>query len=109
MFVLDASGSIGSANFPRILDLVRDIVTALEIGPNEGQVAVIRFSTSALTSVVFGLTAHDNEADLLTAVSGITFSDGDRTETAAALNLLVSDGFSGARPPSQGVPRLLLL
>jgi len=109
VFVLDASGSVGSANFQRILDLVRDIVTALEIGPDEGQVAVIRFSTTLLTSVVFGLTAHDNEADLLTAVSGIAFSNGGATQTAAALNLLVSDGFSGARPPSQGVPRFAVV
>jgi len=85
-------------------------VNGLEICPDEAQllqVAVIRFDSTA--SLIFGLNAHDNKTNLLTAVSGITFSDGDRTETAAALNLLVSDGFSGARPPSQGVPRLLLL
>ena len=106
VFVLDASQNIGSVNFQTVLNLVRNIVTALEIGPDEGQVAVIRFDSTA--SLIFGLTAHDNKTNLLTAVSGITFTDG-RTNTAAALNLLVSDGFTGARPESDGVPRFAII
>jgi len=107
VFVVDASGSIGSVNFHRVrLNLVRNIVTALEIGPDEGQVAVIRFDSTA--SLIFGLTAHDNKTNLLTAVSGIAYTDG-RTNTAAALSLLVSDGFTGAWPESDGVRRFAVV
>ena len=52
MFVLDASGS---NNFPRVLNFVGDIVNGLEIGPDEAEVAVIRFADKA--SVIYGLTA----------------------------------------------------
>jgi len=106
VFVLDASGSIGSVNFQRVLNLVRNIVTALEIGPDEGQVAVIRFGFTA--SLIFGLTAHDTETNLLTAVNGITYTGGG-TNTAAALDLLVLDGFTGARPEGDGVPRFAVV
>jgi len=106
VFVLDASGSIGSSNFRNTLDLVADIVRSLEIGPDEGQVAVIRFDDSA--ALIFGLTAHDNQADLLTAIDNIQYTGGG-TDTADALNLLVSDGFSGARPTVQGIPRVAIV
>jgi len=106
VFVLDASGSIGSVDFRNILNLVADIVRSLEIGPDEGQVAVIRFASSA--SVIFGLTAHDNQADLLTAINNIPYTGGG-TDTAEALNLLVSNGFIGARPEVEGVPRVAIV
>jgi len=106
VFVLDASGSIGSVDFQNILNLVADIVRSLEIGPDEGQVAVIRFASSA--SVIFGLTAHDNQADLLTAINNIPYTGGG-TDTAEALNLLVSNGFIGARPEVEGVPRVAIV
>ena len=52
VFVLDTSGS---NNFPRVLNFVGDIVNGLEIGPDEAEVAVIRFADKV--SVIFGLTA----------------------------------------------------
>ena len=106
VFVLDASTSVGN-NFPSVLDLVRNTVTALEIGPAEGQVAVIRFSSDA--SVVIRLTDNSNEAALLAAINGISTTTEGSTNTAAALNSLLSDGFMGARPPSQGVPRFAVV
>ena len=106
VFLLDASGSIGSVNFRNTLNLVAEIVSGLEIGPDEGQVAVIRFGDTA--SLIFGLTAHDNQADLLTAINNIRYTGG-QTNTAGALNLLLSDGFIGARPEVQGIPRVAIV
>ena len=106
VFVLDASGSIGN-NLPSVLNLVRNIIAALDIGPGAGQVGVIRYSGSA--SVVIRLTDNNNEAALLAAVNGIDTNTGGSTNTAAGLNLLLSDGFIGARPPSQGVPRFAIV
>jgi len=96
----------GGADFRSILNLVAEIVSGLEIGPDEGQVAVIRFGNTA--SLMFGLTAHDNQADLLTAINNIRYTGGG-TNTAEALNLLLSDGFIGARPEVEGVPRVAIV
>jgi len=85
---------------------VADIVRSLEIGPDEGQVAVIRFDSSA--SLIFGLTAHDNQADLFTVINNIGYTEGG-TNTAEALSLLVSDGFSGARSEVEGIPRVAIV
>ena len=106
MFILDASGSVGRVDFQNTLNFVSDIVRALEIGPNAGQVAVIRFASSA--SLIFGLTAHDNQADLLRAISSVPYTGGG-TDTAEALNLLLSRGFIGARPADQGIPRVAVV
>ena len=81
-------------------------MSTLDIGPNAGQVAVITFDDS--TNVVFSLTAHNNEPALLAAISAVPY-DGGGTNIAAGLNRLVSDGFTGARPPSQGVPRFAVV
>ena len=106
MFVLDVSGSVGVTNFPNVLAFVRDVVSTLDIGPNAGQVAVITFNATA--RVVFSLTAHNNDLALLAAISAVPY-DGGGTNIAAGLNRLVSDGFTGARPPSQGVPRFAVV
>ena len=57
---------------------------------------------------MFGLTAHDNQADLLAAINNIRYTGG-QTNTAGALNLLLSDGFIGARPEVQGIPRVAIV
>ena len=80
VFVLDASGSIGN-NFPSVLDLVRTLLLHW---------ILIRYSSDA--DVVIRLTDNSNEADLLAAINGTSTSTGGSTNTAAALNLLVSDG-----------------
>ena len=106
MFILDASGSVGRVNFQNVLNFVSDIVRALEIGPNAGQIAVIRFASSA--SLIFGLTAHDNQVDLLRAISNVSYTGGG-TDTAEALNLLLSRGFIGARSAEEGIPRVAVV
>ena len=106
VFVIDASGSVGPTNFDLIRDFITTIVMSLDIGPDASQVGVIRFASDA--SVIFNLDTHDNQADLLTAVSNIIYTGGG-TNTAAALNLLLSDGFTGARPEVEGVPRVAIV
>ncbi len=103
MFVLDASGSVGSFNFNnRILPFVVDVVNELDIGTNQSQVGVIRFASSP--SILFNLNTHNNKTDLINAINGIPYTGGG-TDTAAALDLLRISGFAGARPVSQGIPR----
>ena len=106
VFVLDASGSIGPSNFQLIREFVANISTILDIGPDNSQVGVIVFRSSA--SVQFHLNTYSDMDDLLSAIAALPYTGGG-TNTAAALNLVLTQGFLGARPTSQGVPRVVMV
>lgn len=91
MFVLDASGSIGTSNFASMINAVVNIVNSLTIGSNKTRVAVVRFSGSA--SLLFNLNTYTQKSTLISAIRGITYTRGG-TNTAAALALLRSTVFS---------------
>lgn len=106
VFVLDSSGSIGSANFQKMRNFVSAVVNDLEIGPTRTQVGVVLFSSSA--SLSFGLNTYPDRGTLSSAVNRIPYIGGG-TNTADALYLLISQGFAGARPKIQGVPRIAIV
>ena len=106
MFVLDSSGSIGSTNFQKMRNFVKTVINDLDIGPKRTQVGVIVFSSTA--SISFHLNAYANRQSLTAAVDRIPYINGG-TKTADALYLLISQGFAGARPKSQGVPRVAIV
>ena len=106
VFVLDSSGSIGSTNFRTIRNFVNTFVNTLEIGPTRSQVGVIRYSGSA--QVLFNLNTYSDRTSLMSAVSNIRYTRGG-TDTADALYLLAIQGFVGARPLSEGVPRVAIV
>ena len=106
MFVLDSSGSIGSTNFQKMRNFVNTVVNDLDIGPTRTQVGVIVFSSSA--SVSFHLNTYSNRETLTSAVNSIPYLDSG-TQTADALYLLINQGFVGARPKIQGVPRVAMV
>ena len=111
IFVLDASGSIGSSNFQTVRQFVLDFVQGLEIGPNDNQVGVIRFSSSNLVDVIFNLNTYSSKNDVLNAVSNIAYTGGS-TNTHLALRLLLSQGFTtggGARLSDGSVLRLAVV
>ena len=106
MFVLDSSGSIGSANFQKIRNFVNMVISDLDIGPRRTQVGVIVFSSSV--SVSFNLNSYSNRQALTSAVNRIPYI-GSGTNTADALYTLINRGFVGARPVAQGVPRVAMV
>ena len=106
MFVLDSSGSIGSTNFQKMRNFVKTVVNDLDIGPKRTQVGVIVFSSTASNS--FHLNTYSDRQSLTAAVDGIPYIGGG-TKTADALYLLINQGFAGARPKSQGVPRVAMV
>lgn len=106
MFVLDSSGSIGSGNFQTIRNFVNAFVGTLEIGPTRSQVGVIVFSDDAY--VQFNLNTYSDRVTLMSAVNSVPYIGGG-TNTADALQLLASQGFVGARPVSEGVPRVAIV
>ena len=107
--MLDSSGSIGSSNFETVRTFVLDFVGGLPIGPNDNQVGVIVFSSSA--SVVFNLNTYSSKFAVLNAISNIAYRGGG-TATHIALQLLISQGFTtdgGARLSDGGVSRLAVV
>jgi uncharacterized protein YegL len=106
VFVLDSSGSIGSTNFQKMRNFVKTVVNDLDIGPRRTQVGVIVFSSSA--SVSFHLDTYSDRQSLAAAVDRVPYINGG-TKTADALYLLINQGFAGARPKIQGVPRVAMV
>ena len=106
MFVLDSSGSIGTTNFQKIRNFVNMVISDLDIAPRRTQVGVIVFSTDV--SVSFNLNSYSNRQALISAVNRIPYL-GHGTNTADALYTLINQGFVGARPVDQGVPRVAMV
>ena len=106
VFVLDSSSSIGSTNFFKIIEFVSKVVNALKIGPTRSQVGIVVYSTNV--SIPFNLNTYSNKTSLLSAIDDISYIGGG-TDTAQALRVLVSHGFSGARPPAEGVPQVAMV
>ena len=107
--MLDASGSVGSSNFQRVRQFVLDFVQGLKIGPNDTQVGVIVFSS--YPTVVFNLNTYSSKDSVLNAVRNIAYTGGG-TNTYAALNRLLSQGFTtrwGARLSDGSVSRLAVV
>ena len=78
----------------------------LDIGPDNSQVGVIVFASSA--SVQFHLNTYSDMNALLSAIAALPYTGGG-TDTANALNLVLTQGFLGARPTSQGIPRVVIV
>ena len=106
VFVLDGSGSVGSANFDGIKAFVKDVIAGFTVGADDTRVGLIKYSSTVFTE--FSLNSYDNEADVLDAVEQVAYTAGG-TNTHLALDELVYNAFTvanGARPRSEGRPRV---
>ena len=108
IFVLDASGSIGSYNFQLIRNFVANVVRNLKIGHDQTRVGVVQYSSIA--SVQFSLKTYMTNASLLQAIANIPYTGGD-TNTADAILTCIQQfsTFYGARPRSSGIPRIAIV
>ena len=106
---MDRSGSVGSGNYQLMKQFVHDIVDEFNIGPDNTQVGVISYASSAL--VEFYLNAYHDKSALLTAINNLVFTGG-WTDTGGAIDLLRTQGFTaanGGRPQSEAVPRVAVV
>ncbi|XP_022079888.1 integrin alpha-11-like isoform X2 [Acanthaster planci] len=105
VFVLDGSGSVGSANFEKTKSFVSNVVDAFEIGADQTRVGVIKYSSSV--TVEFHLITYSSKALLKQAIGNIQYIGGG-TQTVAALDVMESQAFlieNGARPDFNAVSR----
>ena len=89
-FVVDSSDSITPEFWTAVKDFLASFVNSLVIGSNAVQVGVIQYSSNAVTA--FYLNAHRNNPSLVRAINNLT-NIGSQTNTAAGLDMLVSDLF----------------
>lgn len=87
VFMLDASGSYGPANFQKQLNSVRSTIQSMDIGNGSSRVALISFGTTA--TLHFRLDQFTTKKAVLDACS-IQYSGGS-TNTAAGLQLMLSE------------------
>lgn len=110
LFLLDQSGSVGRRNHDLALDFMKAVVNFFEIGPDLTRVGVFTFSSGARED--FDLDRYLTNRRVTRAIRDIGYRGG-YTHTALALNL-ATDAFnnparSGARPVSDGIPRVVVL
>jgi plastocyanin len=103
VFVLDGSGSVGSANFQIMLDFVEDFIDYFTIGENAVRIGVVQYS-SYVESPIY-LNSYYDEDDLKAAVASISYM-GDMTNTKAGIlemhNVQFTDAH-GDRPDADDI------
>ena len=110
VFMLDQSGSVGRDNHNIAIQFIVNTVSFFTIGRQTTRVGLVAFSTNS--HIEFNLNAHRSLSSLTTAINAVSYRGG-YTATAFALNdtrkLLNPSNNFGARPNSQGVPKIAVL
>nr|XP_034327350.1 collagen alpha-3(VI) chain isoform X2 [Crassostrea gigas] len=106
VFLLDASGSVGSANFFQQINLVKTFVENSNIGPSNVQVSVVTFST--IVQEVFNLSRYQSKEALLSSMNTIKYSTGS-THTSEAILYAVQHSFTHAAGDRPLVPNFLFV
>ena len=91
-----------------MLTFVANVVSNLNIGPDQVRVGVVRYSNKP--SVQFSLYTYMTNTSLLQAIATIPYNGGG-TNTAAAILTCIQqfNTIYGARPKSSGIPRIAIV
>ncbi|XP_048254683.1 collagen alpha-1(XII) chain-like [Haliotis rufescens] len=106
VFVLDSSGSVGTANFATEVSFVSDFVQGFPVGPSAVRFSVVVFSTSVTNQ--FNLDQHDSRTDLITAIEAVSYSGGG-TNTASALSFVRKNSFLSVNGARIGVTQVVIV
>ena len=71
VYVMDGSGSIGTANFELAKEFVAITLDGLDIGEDKAKVGVVQYSSGARTEISLG--QFNNKAQLMAAVRAIGY------------------------------------
>ncbi|XP_024114131.1 collagen alpha-6(VI) chain isoform X2 [Oryzias melastigma] len=94
VFIIDQSGSIGTANFQLVRMFVHSIVSGLDVGQNRVRVGVVLYNDKAEALVY--LNTFKNKQNLLNFIKILPYSGGG-TKTGAALNFTRESVFTKER------------
>ena len=94
VFVIDTSSSIGYSKFQLVRELTEDIATRLKMNSPETLFGLITFDDYARFQ--FDISNYTDLSTLLPAInSALQYNSGYSSNTASALNLLLSGGVEG--------------
>ena len=94
MFVVDTSSSIGFSRFQLVRELIENITIILKVNSPESLFGLITFDNFARFQ--FSILTHTDLSTLLPAINpGLPYYRGSSTNTASALNLLLSGAREG--------------
>ncbi|KAH3775135.1 hypothetical protein DPMN_176532, partial [Dreissena polymorpha] len=106
MFLLDSSGSVGSANFQKMKTFVHDMMTSFNIGPNAVQVGVDTFHSTVKTE--FHMNQYNDRPGVQAAINKIPYTTGG-TNTAEAIKYMATDSFTAAHGDRPNVPNIAIV
>ena len=106
VFVLDESGSIGSADFNLMKSFVSQLVGRLDIDSGNTRVGLVTFSSSVGT--YFNLNAYSTVASVQAAVDSLRYRGGG-TNTATALAHVRTTMLTSAAGDRSDVPNVVVV
>jgi len=84
IFVVDESGSVGSDNFTTTKSFLSQFISRLDIDSGNARVGLGTFATNVTT--VINLNDHSSVASLQSAISSLSYTGGNATDTAGAFD-----------------------
>lgn len=108
VFLLDASGSVGTTNFQKQKDFVSKFVQAFNIGhgPQDVQIGAVTWSSAVHNQ--FNMNKYGTKTALQSAINGITYDSGN-TQTHLALQYVMNNSFKPAAGDRPNVPNILIV
>ena len=106
-FLVDSSGSIGKRNWGKMLDFLKEMVKAFNVGPNKTHIAVVAYSTGAKVEFQFNklkgsdvtVQGYERLIDRIRFQRGLTFID----KGLLLADMEIFTTASGMRPELQQV------
>ena len=110
VFILDQSGSVGPYNHALAIQFILNVIQYFSISLDATRVGFVAYSR--YSHIEFDLNDYTTAESLTNRINDINYRGGS-TATALALNdtayLLNPDSYRGARPNSEGVPKIAIL
>ena len=109
-FILDQSGSVGFSNNQRALQFISDVIDFFQIAQNGTQVSLVTYSF--YSQIQFDLDDFNSKSQIQNFLQTVPYQ-GSVTATALGLinaeTILNPTNLLGARPLSEGIPRIAIL
>jgi collagen type VI alpha len=106
VFMIDSSTSVGSENFQKTQNFLKNIITNMDVGHDKVQVGVMQYSS--YPTMGFPLRMYGNRGDVLHAVETLHMTSGG-TNTAEAIKFTADEMFSATSGARSNVSRIAIL
>ncbi|XP_070690878.1 collagen alpha-6(VI) chain-like [Pempheris klunzingeri] len=106
VFIVDESGSIGSANFQHVRSFLHSIVSSLDVSPTRIRVGIVLYNDRPKAQVY--LDTFNDKAEILQFIKILPYRGGG-TNTGAALNFTREQVFIEERGSRKGVQQVAVV